>query len=256
MDIDRTAKSSLPARWTRAVLDALLPQRCLCCGDIIDSAGAICSACWSSIDFLSSPGCECCGTPFPYEVAEATLCPACTAQPPSYDRARAAFEYDDVSRRLVTQFKYADQTDRAPAFGRMLLRVAEPLLQDADLLVPVPLHRWRLIGRRYNQAALLAQAVARSTGTPLALDLLRRRRSTPPQVGKSAAARRRNVAGAFALKPGAEKQLEGNRILLVDDVFTTGATVEECAKVLRRKGAVGVDVITLGRVTRPQALDI
>jgi len=247
-------KGGVAKRIATSVLDALLPQRCLCCGVIVDSAGAICPDCWKGLAFLAEPTCHQCGIPFPYEMPDGTVCAACTAHPPAFDRARAAFEYDDASRPLITQFKYGDQTDRAPAFGRMLLRVARPLLGVADLIAPVPLHRWRLIARRYNQAALLSSALARESGVPLVIDLMVRRRSTPPQVGMSARARQRNVAGAFSIGPADKAVVADKRVLLVDDVFTTGATVEECAKVLRRAGAAGIDVVTLARVIRPKSL--
>jgi ComF family protein len=137
----------------------------------------------------------------------------------------------------------------------MLWRVAPPLLAETDIIAPVPLHRWRLIKLRYNQAALLATVLCDLSKIPSCVDLLVRRRATPPQVGMSARARKRNVAGPFSVKAFYRSQIEGKRILWVDDVFTTGATVGECAKVLRRAGVAGVDVVTLGRVTRPQTLD-
>jgi ComF family protein len=244
----------------RRVIDALLPQRCIGCGAIIetgaDTGGAVCASCWNDLHFLAPPSCACCGIPFPYDLPDDTLCAACTAHPPAFDRARAALRYDDACRPLVTRFKYADQTDRAPAFGRMLMRIAAPLLAEADVIAPVPLHRWRLVSRRYNQSALLASALAKAAGREIEPDLMQRRRSTRPQVGMSARARRRNVSGAFAVRPAKLDLVKDRRILLVDDVFTTGATVEECAKVLRRAGAAGVDVVTLARVVRPQDGDV
>ena len=172
--------------------------------------------------------------------------------PPAFDRARAVFRYDDASRGLVLGFKHADETHAAPAYGRWLARAGADLLTDADLVAPVPLHRWRLLYRRYNQAALLAHAVARQSGVRLAVDLLARRRHTPQQGRMSSLARRRNVRSAFAVRPQWRQAVEGKRVLLIDDVLTTGATVEECARVLLRHGASGVDVVTLARVVRAQ----
>ena len=245
--------------WLRrvgaAVLDAVLPLRCLGCGVEIAAPGALCPACWARLVFLGPPQCRHCGLPFAHEVAIGAgsdpVCAACLAHPPHWDRARAVFLYDDASRKLILAFKHGDQTHATPAFGRMLARAAAPLLPDADLVVPVPLRRRRLLSRRYNQAALLALALGRETGRPVAPDLLVRRRATPSQGTRDRGARRRNVAGAFALRPGRGAMVDGRRILLVDDVLTTGATIEECARVLKRAGAAGIDVVTLARVPPP-----
>jgi len=236
----------------RAAVDAVLPPRCLGCGDVVEDTGTLCGPCWSGLTWLAPPACACCGFPFPYAAPAGTLCAACTRQPPAFDRARAVFRYDDASRGLVLGFKHADETHAAPAFGRWLVRAGADLLADADLVAPVPLHRWRLLYRRYNQAALLAHAVSRSSGVRLAVDLLARRRHTPQQGRLSRLARQRNVRAAFALRPRWREAVAGRRVLLLDDVLTIGATVEECARVLRRHGAAGVDVLTLARVVRTQ----
>jgi len=245
--------------WLRqagtAVLDAVLPLRCLSCGAEIAAPGALCSTCWAQLDFLGPPQCRCCGLPFEHAAAagagEDPVCAGSLAHPPLWDRARAAVLYDDASRKLILAFKHGDQTHAAPAFGHMLARAAAPFLAEIDLIAPVPLHRWRLLRRRYNQAALLALALGRIAGRAVAPDLLQRRRSTPSQGGQDRNARRRNVAGAFAVRPGLESLVDGRRILLVDDVLTTGATIDECARVLRRQGAAGIDVVTLARVPPP-----
>ncbi len=236
----------------RAALNAVLPPRCLACGTVVEDLGTLCAGCWKDLTLLSPPCCACCGFPFPYAAPEGTLCVACTRAHPAFDRARAVFRYDDGSRALVLGFKHADETHAAPYYGRWLARAGAALLADADLIAPVPLHRWRLLIRRYNQSALLAKAVAGAAKGRLAVDLLRRRRHTPQQGRLSPPARRRNVQGAFALRPRWAEALRGKRVLLVDDVLTTGATVEECARVLRRHGAAGVDVLTLARVVRAQ----
>lgn len=230
-------------------LDLLMPPRCLACGTLVDEAGLLCTRCWSTLNFIAPPLCDCCGMPFPYEVAERTRCAACLAAPPPFTRARAVLVYDEASRRLVLGFKHADRTEAAPAFGRWLARAGAELLSDADVIAPVPLHRWRLFRRRYNQAALLAQALGRASGRPVAVDLLMRRRPTPSQGGLGRAGRQRNLAGAIALRPAHRDRLHGKRVLLIDDVHTTGATLAECARVLRRHGAAAVDALTLARVT-------
>lgn len=233
-------------------LDAVLPPRCLRCGVTVDGVGALCPDCWSQMAFLGAPHCACCGYPFEFEMAPGALCAACMRERPAFDRARAVLRYDEASRDLVLAFKHADRTDGAPAYGRWLARAGAELLPEVDLIAAVPLHWSRLFARRYNQAALLALALGRATGLPAVPDLLARGRRTPSQGRLSAAARARNVAGAFTVRPRRRAALAGRRVLLVDDVLTTGATAEACARVLRRAGAAAVDVLTLARVVRPQ----
>jgi ComF family protein len=170
---------------------------------------------------------------------------------PDFDRARAVFKYDDSSRGLVLGFKHGDRIHGAPAYGRWLRRAGAELLADADLLIPVPLHWTRLFARRYNQAALLAHAIRAAGGPSVAPDWLLRRRRTPSQGHRNRTGRAENVRGAFALRRG--RSVAGRRIVLIDDVFTSGATVGECARVLRRAGAARVDVLTLARVVRSGA---
>jgi ComF family protein len=232
--------------------NALLPPRCLVCGLGVDRPGALCAACWGGLSFLAPPICAACGFPFDYDLGAGTLCGACHREPPAYDRARAVLRYDEVSRGLLLGFKHGDRTEGAPAFGGGLARAGGELIAECDVVLPVPLHRRRLFTRRYNQSALLAHALGRATGLPVLPDSLRRVRNTASQGRLSAAARRRNVAGAFRVATGAAERLGGRRVLLVDDVLTTGATVEACARVLKRAGAAGVDVLTLARVVRPQ----
>ncbi len=240
-------------RLPRAVLDALLPPRCLACGGSVEAPGALCADCWQGIDFLGPPHCACCGYPFEFDLGPDTLCGACTGAPPAYARTRAVMRYGDVSKGLLLGFKYGDRTDGAPAYADWLARAGAALIADAGLIAPVPLHRFRLFTRRYNQAALLALALSRATGLPVVPDLLVRRRNTPPQGRLSAAARRRNVAGAFAVIPARKTALADRRVLLIDDVMTTGATVEACGRALLRAGASAVDVLVLARVIRPRA---
>ncbi len=234
-------------------LDALLPPRCLACGCPVDRRGALCATCWERIDFAAAPHCACCGYPFAFDLGTGSLCGACMRRPPAFDRARFVMRYDDASKGLVLGFKHSDRTEGAPTYAAWLARAGAELLAEADLLAPVPLHRIRLFTRRYNQAAMLCRALGQMSGRPVAADLLVRRRNTPPQGRLSPAARRQNVAGAFAVAPARRGALEGRRVLLIDDVMTTGATVSACAGVLRRGGAAGVDVLVLARVVRPSA---
>ena len=235
---------------SQRLLDALIPPRCLCCGGITDSAGALCSVCWGKITFLGPPLCVRCGLPFEVAPGPEAVCGGCVARPPRYDRARAVFRYDDASRALVLRFKHADRTGSAPTFARWMARAGAELLAEAEVIVPVPLHRWRLLTRRYNQAALLALPLGRLAGLPVLPDGLSRIRYTPSQGHQGRLSRGRNVRGAFRLtRPGT---VEGKRVLLIDYVLTSGATIGECVRVLRANGAAGVDVLTLARVVLDQ----
>ena len=231
-------------------IDLVLPPSCLACNAPVSEAGALCADCWSRVSFIGSPCCARCGLPFEIEAATGALCGACTRAPPVYDRARAAFLYEGAGRELILAYKMADRSWVAPRLAAWLHRAAAPLLADADLVVPVPLHRWRLLARRFNQAAVLAQLVARQSDARLIPDLLVRTRRTAPQSRLSRPERRRNVRGAFAVRRGRAPLVADRRILLVDDVLTTGATVSACARALRKAGAVRVDVATLARAGR------
>lgn len=243
------ARSGL-RRAARAALDAILPPQCLSCKAATNEPGTLCAPCWRAIQFLAPPFCARCGFPFEYDSGKDALCGACSRLSPAFDRARAVLRYDDSSRGLILAFKHADKIHAAPAFGRWMARAGAGLLAEGSIVVPVPLHWTRLFRRRYNQAALLALALARETGLRAAPDLLIRRRATPSQGRLGAAARRRNVAGAFAVRPRGRDLIDGRRVLLVDDVLTTGATVDACARALKRAGADAVDVLVLGRVVR------
>lgn len=242
---------SLPAALKRtggALLDLVLPPRCIACGEAVDAVNALCVACWRKVTFLGEPCCACCGLPFAHDLGAGALCGACVEAPPAYDRARAALRYDDGSRGLILAFKHGDRLHGAPAFGEWMRRAGATLLSDADLLMPVPLHWTRLLSRRYNQAALLAHAIHRAGGPAVAPDWLSRRRRTPSQGEFGPEGRQRNVRSAFTLKRG--RSVKGLKIVLVDDVLTTGATLEECARVLKRADAGRVDALALARSLR------
>ena len=247
--INGASATAVLGRLCKRALDTLLPPQCLGCRALVDEPGTLCSVCWGEITFLGPPQCHVCGLPFEYDLGEGALCGACARRAPVYRRARSALAYDQASRGLVIAFKHADRTDAAPAYGRWLARAGRGLIAESDLIAPVPLHWTRLFARRYNQAALLAQVLGRLSGLPVATDLLVRRRRTPSQGGLSPYRRRRNVQGAFAVDP--KRRLEGRRVLLVDDVFTTGATAAACCRALLKAGAGSVDVLTLARVQRP-----
>lgn len=240
-------------RLLRLAVDAVLPPVCLSCGTVVAEPGSLCPSCWERIGFLGEPHCPSCGHPFDLDPGAATLCGPCLAEPPPWRRARAVFRYDESSKPLVLRFKHADRLEGAPAFARWMARAGAELVAEADVIVPVPLHPLRLLARRYNQAALLALALGKLAGKPVAPDLLSRKRRTPAQGHMTREERRANVRGAFAVRDRYKPLLTGKTVLLIDDVLTTGATVGECAKVLARAGAAQVDVLTLGRVVFGQS---
>ncbi|MFQ5985076.1 MAG: ComF family protein [Alphaproteobacteria bacterium] len=235
-------------RGVAAVLDALLPPRCLACQAAVDGPGRLCPACWRDIDFIAPPYCGACGFPFDFDAGEGALCGDCASQAPAFDRARAALRYGGAARKLILGFKHGDRTHAAPAFAGWMVRVGADLVDGADLVVPVPLHRRRLFARRYNQAALLALAIGRLSALRVVPDLLVRVRPTPSQAGRNRRRRFENVRGAFAVRARYRAGVEGRRVLVVDDVLTTGATVGACANTLKRAGAARVNVVTLARV--------
>jgi ComF family protein len=244
----------------RRTLDACLPLRCLGCRKDVGGEGGLCPDCWRSLRFVAPPCCAQCGMPFSFALPMPELeagaevswrCAPCLARPPRFDRARSVFLYDAASRRLILAFKSGDRTDMAPILATWLARAGGPSLAQSDLIAPVPLHRWRLFRRRYNQAALLALNVARLSGRPAAPDLLLRHRMTRSQGGLSRTGRRRNVEGAFTLNPIWAERVRGARVVLVDDVLTTGATLDACCRVLRMAGAAHIEALTLARVRRP-----
>ncbi|HAQ36431.1 MAG: phosphoribosyltransferase [Maricaulis sp.] len=235
----------------RHAADLVWPPVSPVSGRRVDGLGRLDPAVWAKIHFLDAPWCALCGLPFPYAVGETMTCPACIARPPRFARARAAFVYDDTSRTLILDFKHGGRVECLDQFAAWMARAGADILADADAIIPVPLHRRRLAKRRFNQSALLSRAVSRRTGVAFEPHALYRARATPSQAGKSVRGRRRNVAGAFRVRRSAMNRIAGRSIILVDDVFTTGATADAAARALLRAGAAEVNVLALARVVRP-----
>ncbi|MEP6343931.1 MAG: ComF family protein [Maricaulaceae bacterium] len=206
----------------------------------------------TSLHMIDDPQCDICGFPFPYDLGDGALCGNCVAARPAYDHARAAFVYDAFSRGPILSFKHGGQTHGLQVFARQLKRAGRHFLQDTDVIIPVPLHPYRLRKRRFNQAALLGRALSRIISVPQESRSLLRVKQTDSQDGKSASGRRRNMQGAFSVPEVRQELVSGQNIVLIDDVLTTGATVEACARTLKRAGAARVDVLTLARVIREE----
>jgi ComF family protein len=239
------------ALW-RGTLDLIFPPQAIDGGSAM--AGGLSAEAWSRIQFLDGPVCDGCGAPFEFDIG--SRCAACLAKPRAFDAARAACLYDETSRGPILKLKHADRLDLAPLFARWLSRAGRELVEAADAIAPVPLHPSRLLSRRYSQAAEIARPLSRLSGVAYLPDALVRRRATATQGGKSGSGRRRNVAGAFEVPARRAHQVAGKRILLIDDVMTTGATAEGCARALKAAGAVRVDVAVVARVKEMSRLTI
>lgn len=242
------------ARFFWKAVDFVLPPRCAVTGQVVDRPGVLAPEAWGALRFIGEPCCARCGYPFDFEAMPGveTLCASCLRQAPPYASARAALVYDEASKSMILRFKHGDGTHQAQSFALWMARAGRAQLAGADLLAPVPLHRWRLLRRRYNQAALLTAILAKQAGKPWLPDLLIRHKATETQGFKSFRARHRNVRRAFTVHPRRVAELAGRSVVLVDDVHTSGATVKECAKVLLAAGAREVHVLTIARVVRPE----
>ncbi|MXQ11348.1 ComF family protein [Microvirga makkahensis] len=256
-DLTETQRSGLSSRVLHATREAgrlmiglVYPPGCIACEAATGEPHGLCAACWSGIRFIERPFCERLGMPFPVDLGQPLVSPAALADPPVFGRARAVAEYDGTASLLVHRLKYNDRLELARALGSMMARAGAELLHDADVIVPVPLHRWRLWGRRFNQAMALARVVSGESGLPCDPSVLARVKPTRRQVGLTKAQRRENLQGAFRVPSEARTGLTGKRVLLVDDVLTTGSTANAAARALLRGGAASVDVLAFARVAQ------
>lgn len=246
----------LLAQGARALLDLIAPPRCVVCSAAVAEPASLCGTCWSALRQIEQPVCPILGTPFPYDPGGETVSAAALAEPPPWRRCRAAAAFDEASRPLVHALKYGDRQEAGLLMARMMLRAGRELLAEADMIVPVPLHRLRLWQRRFNQSALLARALKPVPAVPLRTDILIRSRHTRSQVGLDSETRRKNVRRAFMVPDKARPHVAGRRIVLVDDVLTTGATAGACAAALAGAGAAHVDVLAFALVLEPKRFHI
>ena len=250
-NLPRFAKS-----WGYALIDIIVPPKCLSCRVPVTQGSSLCIACWQNLQFLEHPVCDVMGTPFAYDQGEGALSAVALADPPPWDKARAAIVFDQNSKHLIHTLKYKDHHEAALMMVRMMARVGRELLAEADFIVPVPLHSTRLWKRRFNQAALLAKPLAKLAVKKYTPDLLVRKIATRQQVGLDQKARQKNVKKAFQVPESKLIELKGRNILLVDDVRTTGATVAACAEALKKAGAAQVNVLSFALVLEPHRFHI
>lgn len=225
----------------------LFPPVCAGCRRHVLEPGVLCGNCWSKLKLIEQPWCQVMGTPFVHDMGDGFLSAEAIANPPPFERARAAVTYGGVARDMVQGLKYHDRTDLAPWMAKWMVRVGGELISDADLIVPVPLHRRRFFRRMFNQSAELGRAISEQSGVPFEPSVLKRVKLTRQQVGLQRKEREDNVRSAFRVPHGAEVVVAGRRVLLIDDVYTTGATVGAATRALRKGGAASVDVLTFAR---------
>lgn len=231
----------------QAAVDWVLPPRCALCSEMITGGQGLCPSCFQGMQFLSDPLCDCCGRPSLIKES-GPICAPCLSAPPAYDWMRAAFAYDDASRALILALKYKDRLDVVPALARWMAGVAQAKVTAEDVILPVPLHWRRYLARRFNQSAALAQALAQRTDGAYAPDWLIRTRNTPPMKAMTRKQRSANVHGAFEVQDRHRAALTGRRVVLVDDVYTSGATIEALSDELRACGVAHIGVVVVARV--------
>jgi len=238
------------------LVETVLPAQCISCFQLAGRPGRLCAACWDQLSFIDQPLCDRLGIPFAFDPGEGIVSAKALARPPVWHRARAAVEFNDMSRKLIHALKYYDRHEVADMMGQAMSRAGRDLLAGADLVVPVPLYRLRLWQRRFNQAGLLARLVGQNAGVVCNSDILRRSRATRQQVGLNSSQRRDNVNNAFTIDTNNADKLYGARVVLVDDVITTGATVGACSQILLDAGCAQVDVLSFALVNNPLQLHI
>ena len=230
------------------MVDVAVPKTCLTCETFVGERGGCCPECWSQLRFVVQPFCPVLGSPFSVDMGKGMLSVEAIADPPPFDRLRTVVLYDDLARRLVSSIKYADRLDVMPSVAAWMARAGKELLSDADLILPVPLHPSRFRSRRFNQSAELARHIAKRSEVSFRVDLLERTKATRQQVGLTETERARNVQAAFRVPAKKAIELQGRRVILIDDVYTTGATAKAATRALKRAGVTSVDILVFAKV--------
>jgi len=249
---DKNKPKNSYAKLLESVIDTILPPRCAGSGDIVEIQGAVSPNFWDKLQFIEKPFCKRCAIPFNFESDENAICPHCLAEDPFYDESRAAVVYNDASRRIILNFKFNDKTHYVHTFVPWMLRAGKELIDKSDYIIPVPLHPKKLRMRKFNQSALLAHEISKKTGVKYIPEGLIRIKNTTPQKGLNKKQRLENISGAFAIADDYLDAFANKNILIIDDIFTTGATLNECARILKNAGALNVYILTIARVAKEE----
>lgn len=236
-------------RWLKTIIDFILPPRCLLCNKIIGVDDSLCPDCFNHISFIAKPYCKCCGTPLPFNHSSHELyCANCLKQKVSpLFMCRSAVQYDIFSKKLILDFKFSDHIENKILLSRWLLMAGKDIFSTKpDIILPIPLHYSRLFQRKYNQSAVLVRELSKLTNIPADYSVLKKYRYTKPQIICNGQLRKKNIKDAFVVTN--PYLIKGKHIVLIDDVYTTGATLTECAKILKKSGASKVSALTVARV--------
>lgn len=230
----------------KLVLELLFPSKCIICANYQTDA-KVCSECWGNITFINKPCCAICSAAFEFETEENSICGACIQNRPNYDRAISLMKYDDYSKKIIHKFKYQDQLHILEYLTTLMNNMGKEIIKQADIIAPVPMHKYKLLKRGYNQAALLAMRIAENSNLIYLPQLLIKNKSTIAQADLNKKQRMSNIKGSFVLNSKFSTEIKGKNILIIDDVVTTSATINECAKILKKAQPAKILVLSLAK---------
>ncbi len=234
------------------IINLILPPRCIATDEIVGEQGSISPKYWPLLNFSEKPLCEICGQIFEFHIEDGMTCATCIDKKPHFDMARSALIYDDFSSKMILKFKHGDKQHASISFAKWMLRAGSEFINSGDIIAPVPLHRFRLFKRKFNQSGILASEIAKYIEAKPVLDLIIRQKHTPPQKGLNAEKRRKNVARAFIINPKYKDLIKGKNIIIIDDVYTSGATLNECSKLLKTGKADKIFCLTIAQTKQSQ----